>query len=284
MVSDLGSFTNAGLALGRTQPAVSLQIKRLEEIVGAPLFKRMTGRRFEPTDQGEVLLDYARRILALNDEAVSYFGKTTVTGCVRLGIPNEFAVSFLPEILGKFAQSHASVNLEVHCDLSVNLLNKLEKGDFDLVVALHKGSVPDSAIKGWAEDLVWVTSPGYNARANAPLPLIVAPKGCIYRNRVIQTLDKAEQPWQIVYTSANYGGIIAAVLAGLGVTALSKSTVPHGLRTLGTTDKFPGLAAAEVGLHYDRTAPSEAVLQLVDYIITRVGHDYRPRLEPSPTP
>ena len=212
---------------------------------------------------------------------MSYFGKTTVAGCVRLGIPNEFAVSFLPEILGKFAQSHPSVNLEVDCDLSVNLLVKLEKGDFDLVVALHKGSDSESGIKGWTEDLVWVTSPAYNTRANAPLPLIVAPKGCVYRNRIIQTLDKAKQPWQIVYTSANYGGIIAAVLAGLGVTALSKSTVPHGLRTLGAADKLPGLAAVEVRLHYDRTGPSEAILQLVDYIIMRVGHDYRLRVEPT---
>ena len=270
-VNDAGGFTRAGEILGRSQPAISLQIKRLEDLIQASLFQRSAGQRLQPTEKGEILLDFARQILHLNDEALACLIKPKVTGDIRLGIPNEFAISFLPEILGKFSASHPNVTLEVNCDLSTNLVDRLQEGAFDLIIAIHDYPAPQSFIKVWTEDLVWVSSPKHNSQTKTPLPLIVAPTGCVYRNRIIHTLNKVGTPWRIVYTSPNVSGIQAAVMAGLGVTAMAKSTVPPGLKMLSLSDKLPGLADAQVGLHYPKGRPSQAVLRLVEYITTSLG-------------
>lgn len=280
-VAELGGFTSAGGILGRSQPAISLQVKRLEDLLGMPLFKR-DNRRLGLTEEGEVLLEYAQRILGLNDEAISRLIKPKIAGFVRLGIPNEFASSFLPGILGKFAQSHPQVQLEVRCDLSTNLLGKMQEDEFDLVVALHENPDSKSGIRVWTEDLVWVASLPRNHPTEEPLPLIVAPQGCVYRNEMIHTLSKAKKSWRIVYTSPNYGGIKAGVLAGLGVTVLAKSTVPEGVRILGAADKLPPLGKVEVRLHYDRENASEAALRLADYITSSVGHAPQPALAHPP--
>lgn len=239
-VVELGGFTHAGELLGRSQPAISLQIKRLETLLAGPLFQRVAGQRLGLTETGEVLLEYARQILLLNDEVFSRLLKPKVSGCVRIGLPNEFAVSLLPEILGKFTQSHPHVTLDVKCDLSVNLLTRLEKNhEFDLVIAIRQSLGPEPVAKGWTEDLVWVVSPKHSVQTKTPLPLVVAPGGCTYRNRMIDMLNNAGKPWRIVYTSPNISGIQAAVLAGLGATVLARSTVPAGLQIVDTGDHCP---------------------------------------------
>jgi DNA-binding transcriptional LysR family regulator len=282
-VVDLGGFTPAGVLLGRSQPAISLQIKRLENIIAAPLFQRAAGQRLRPTETGEIVLDYARQILLLNDEVLSHLIKPKVTGCVRIGLPNEFAVSLLPEILGKFTQTHPQVNLEVKCDLSVNLLTRLEKHhEFDLVIAIRQEQTPEPVAPGWMEELVWVISPNHMVHTKTPLPLIVAPNGCTYRKRMLHVLDNTAKPWRIVYTSPNIGGIQAAVLAGLGVTALAKSTVPAGLQAVGNHDHCPSLGQVEIGLYYARDEVSEAVLHLVDYVT--LGLRQARKLESNVTP
>lgn len=266
-VVDIGGFTHAGELLGRSQPAVSLQIKRLEDMLDAPLFQRIAGQHLRLTETGEILLDYARQILLLNDEVLSRLVKPKVSGCVRIGLPNEFAVSLLPEILGKFALSHPHVNLEVKCDLSVNLLARLDKHhEFDLVIAIRQDLAPEPAAQGWTEELVWVVSPKHNIQAKTPLPLVVAPTGCTYRNRMTEILNSSGKPWRIVYTSPNISGIQAAVMAGLGATVLAKSTVPAGLHILEANEYCPALGSVEVGLYYAQDGVSDAVLRLVDYV------------------
>ncbi len=270
-VVDLGGFTAAGDALGRSQPAVSLQIKRLEDLVGMPLFLRGT-RTPQLSDPGRTLLDYARQILGLNDEALARLRKSTLAGSVRLGVPNEFADTFLPEILGRFAQAYPEITLEVGCDLSTNLVAKLGRSGFDLVFALHvDDDCSSQGETGWAEELVWVGSPSAQAQGRTPLPLIVAPQGCVYRRSVIQALDARGQPWRIAYTSPNFGGIKAGVLAGLGVTVLARSAVPDSLRILPAGERLPKLPAVRLALHYDRTAPSAAVQTLVEFMTARLG-------------
>lgn len=262
---DMGSFTRAGEIVGRTQSAVSLQIRRLEEILDAQLFVRGT-HRMRLTDQGAILIEYAKRMLALNDEAVSCLLRPKVAGCVRLGAPHEYTASLLPVILGKFAQSHPSVMLEVTCDLSKNLLARMEKDEFDLVIALHDDPDDPGGAKILTEPLVWVTSPDHARHEQRPLPLVVAPQPCIYRNRVLQTLNRLELPWRIAYTSSSYSGITAAVSAGLGVTVLAGSTVPEGVRTLGERDGFPEMGHLDVRLHTAPEHNTEAVRHLADYI------------------
>lgn len=261
----MGSFTRAGDAVGRTQSAVSLQIRRLEEMLDAQLFVRGT-HRMRLTDQGTKLIEYAKRMLDLNDEAVSCLRKPKVAGCVRLGAPHEYTASLLPVILGKFAQSHPDVMLEVTCDLSKNLLARMDKDEFDLVIALHDNPDDPIGTKILTEPLVWVTSPDHARHEQSPLPLVVAPQPCIYRNRVLQTLDRLDLSWRIAYTSSSYSGITAAVSAGLGVTVLAGSTVPEGVRTLGERDGFPEMGHLDVRLHTAPEHNTEAVRHLADYI------------------
>lgn len=275
-VAELRSFTAAGNRLGRSQPAVSLQIKRLEDHVGSALLRRTTGRRIVLTEAGRTLLEFARQMLALNDEVVARLTRPRISGVVRLGIPNEFASSFLPEALGKFSVSHPDVALNVGCDLSTNLRQRLGAGEFDLILALQDQSPREEHAAGWLEPLTWVASPQGIRNTGGPLPLIVAPEGCVYRNRLINTLDGLRRDWRVVYTSQSFGGIRAGVTAGLGVTVLAQRTVPPELRMLAPDDHWPALGHVHARLHYDRSAASEAVLRLVDYMIASARHGQAP--------
>ncbi|WP_018149848.1 LysR substrate-binding domain-containing protein [Leeia oryzae] len=269
-VIDQGGFSNAGDLLGRSQPAISLQIKRLEELVNVSLFQR-TSRSFQLSEEGQVLLAYARSILNLNDEVLARLSKVSLSGVVRLGVPNEFADSFLPDILGKFSQSYPDVTLEVGCELSTHLLAKLDKGEYDLVFGLHATRKVKTTNEGWSEELVWVGSPQHAVYSKSPLPLIVAPIGCVYRQRILETLEQLGRPWRIAYTSPSFGGIKAGVLAGLGVTVLARSAVPDGLRILGAAEKMPKLPDIRVHLHYDQGKVNGAVLGLIDFMSARLA-------------
>jgi DNA-binding transcriptional LysR family regulator len=264
-VVDLGSFTRAGDAVGRTQSAVSLQVRRLEDLLGVELLVRGS-HRVQLTDEGTALAEYARRMLALNDEAVSSLRHPKVVGSVRLGAPHEYTASLLPVILGKFAQAHPGVMLEVTCDLSKNLLARQGKGEFDLIIALHDEPDAGDGTRVLTEQLVWIASIDHARHEQRPLPLVIAPAPCIYRNRVLQTLNRQNMPWRISYTSSSYSGIIAAVRAGLGVTLLARSTVPDGVRVLGEREGFPAMGELDVCLHMIPASAGEAVRCLEDYI------------------
>lgn len=270
-VVELGGVSNACETLGRSQPAVSLQIKRLEDLISMPLFLRVN-RRLELTEAGQQLFDYARRMLSLNDEAVARLIRPKVSGSVHLGIPNEFAASFLPSILRHYARSHPEITIQVTCDLSINLLKRHKNGEFDLVLALHdQQQAQENSSEAWLEEIVWVGAPGSSADLETPMPLIVAPKGCVYRARIIRTLNAIEQPWRIAYTSPNFSGIRAGVAAGLGITAMSRSSVTDGLKILVSKERLPVLPDVEMGLHYDRAKISAAVYHLVEYISAHIG-------------
>ena len=224
------------------------------------------GRSFGLTEEGDILLDYAQRILRLNDEALLRLNKPDVTGKVRLGIPHEFAISYLPGFLTGFAGAYPGVELEVISELSSNLLHRQEQQELDLVIAIHKDFNSETGHEGWHEKLVWVTDSNHNKARFERIPLVVAPHGCVYRYRMLKALDEIALPWRIVYTGTSYGGICAAVTAGLGVTVLARNTVPEDLEVHEFTSRLPSLQDANVELHYDRSNAEPAVLQLVEYI------------------
>lgn len=269
-VAEIRGFTQAADLIGRSQPAISLQIKRLEEMVGAPLFKR-SGQQLDLTKPGRVMFDYAKQILALNDEALGEFIKPVVSGRIHFGIPSEFATSLLPKIVGRFAQSYPSVTLEVTCDLSKSLLANTDDRQFDLILALHDDpeAKPSGQIK--TEELVWVTSTDHSAHLQSTVPLIAAPDGCIYRKRGISALDQIEQPWRIVYTIPDLTGIQAAIEEGLGVTVLAKSTVPDNLQIIKPSEKFPKLGKIGISLVYNSKDAGDAIVRLVEFIKTSLS-------------
>lgn len=275
-VADGGSVTRAAASLGRSQPAISLQLKRLEGIVGATLF-RWDGRRLGLTDSGETLLGYARRILRLNDEAIGGFVHPPLEGHVRVGTPNDFAITFLPRILGKFAERHPGVTLEVTCDLSVNLLREFaaDESRFDLVLAMQAERSAGRPACEWPETLTWVVSSAHEAWARRPVPLVAYPEGCVYRHRMTQALDRAGIPWRIVFCSPSLAGLQAAIVSGLGVTVLATSTVPDGLQVADPVAALPAMAPAIVRLHQRRNRLEPAAAQLSEFLAESLSHQPR---------
>ena len=180
-----------------------------------------TGKHATPTEEGERLLSYARRILALAEEARDVVARPGSDGIVRLGIPEDFAANRLTRLLSRFARSRPGLRLDVRCDLSVKLRSDLERGELDLAL-MKRDAGGTGAIAVWPEDLHWVTSRGHPIDPRRdPLPLAVFPQGCLYRNRAIHSLEAAGRAWHIAYTSPNLAGVQAAVSAGLGVSILS---------------------------------------------------------------
>jgi DNA-binding transcriptional LysR family regulator len=270
-VAQLGSFTKAGEILGRSQPAVSLQIQRLEELVDEALLTR-NGRNLELTEAGNNLYSYANQILSLNDLAISELSKNAIAGKIRLGIPSEFATILLPKIVSRFAKAYPNITLEVNCELSKNLLSKSGKQNHDLILALE-----DNPSKTWSDlvktdDLVWVSS-AYHSSHRAPIvPLIAAAEGCIYRHRATSVLDQIKQPWQIVYTIPDLSGIQQAIQEGLGVTVLATSTVPDNLRILPPSPRFPDLGKVGISLlASSRNKKNEAVHLLAEFLKTSLA-------------
>ncbi|MCK4866741.1 MAG: LysR family transcriptional regulator [Alphaproteobacteria bacterium] len=268
-VADAGGVTRAAEGLGRTQPAVSLQIKRLEEMVGQVLFDR-ANRAFGLTPAGETLTGYARRILLLHDEAVARVMRPEPVGAVRVGLPNDFAVTLLPGILGGFAAEFPEVSLEVGCALSHSLLDALGEGDRDMVVAMTGGEGHPAAARMWSERLVWCGIEGAGADGGGPVPLIAYPEGCTYRKRMIDALERSGRAWRVVYKSPSLAGLTAAVQAGLGVTALSERTAPPALKR--RTAGLPPLADVSIGI-YVGEGLSDAAVRLVNFMIAALDHE-----------
>jgi DNA-binding transcriptional LysR family regulator len=270
-VAQLNSFTRAGELLGRSQPAVSLQLQRLEELVDETLLVR-NGKNLELSEAGENLYNYANQILTLNDLAISQLSKSTITGKIRLGIPSEFATVLLPKIVSRFAKAYPNVTLEVNCELSKTLLSKEGKANHDLILALEDNPSKTGSSLVKTDELVWVASADHNAQKVEVVPLIAAAEGCIYRQRAIKLLDRAKQPWQIVYTIPDLTGIQYAIQEGLGVTVLAKSTVPENLKILTPSTRFPALGKVGISLICSaRNKKNEAVHLLIEFLKTSLA-------------
>lgn len=264
-VADFGSFTQASELLSRSQPAVSMQLKKLEQLVERRLFQR-DQQKLALTEDGQVLFEYARRILALNDEALSTLVKPSISGNIRFGIPSEFATTLLPRIVGRFSQNYPTVSLDVSCDLSINLLSAKRKTNFDLVLALQDDVSNKASDMVWVDELVWVSKEKHNAHLQDPIPLIAAPDGCIYRKRAIEKLKQLNRHWRIVYTIPDLSGIQSAIEEGLGVTVLAKRTVPDNLQIIGPDRKFPRLGKIAIRLINNTDGSDEAVTRLMEYL------------------
>ena len=218
-VVDSGGFTRAGERVHRTQSTVSQQIKRLEDDVGQPLLNR-NGKDVTPTEAGERLLSYARRLLALAEEARDVVARPESEGAVRLGVPEDFAAYRLAKLLAAFSRSHPGLRLDVRADQSTYLKRDLERGELDL--ALFKRAAGEKGgIAVWPERVHWVTSKSHpRDTRTGSVPLIGFPAGCLYRAGAIHALESAGRSWHMAYTSSNLAGIQAAVAAGMGLSIL----------------------------------------------------------------
>jgi len=235
-VAERGGFTAAGQALGLTQSAVSLKVRRLEEIAQRRVFDR-TSRSVALTRDGETLLAYARRILALNDEAVRRMVAPPVSGRLRLGVADHFVPQQLAPVLARFARIYPELRLEVEVGRSHELRAAMTKGALDLVLGKRR----DGETEGrpiWTETIIWVGACDWQAAEQQPLPLAMLPKGCMFRDLATAALARAGMAFEIVYTSASLLGVAAAAQAGFAVTVLGRSGLPDGVV------EIPGLPPA----------------------------------------
>ncbi len=255
-VIEAGSFTRAAALLGRTQPAISLQIRRLEDQLRSPLFDR-GGKGVALTTEGAGLLPQARRLLRLNDEIISTLGEGDLEGEVRFGAPEDVATMHLPGILGAFARSHPRIKLSVTCDYTANLLDQMSRGMLDLALIKREPVGPDLGVRVWSEPLVWVAL-DESIVDTTPLPLIVAPAPDIYRKRALGALQECGIAFRASFTSPSLAGQMAALRAGLGVGVLPAAMAPRDLAVLGRP--LPTLTDSEIALVSARGASGPAGL------------------------
>lgn len=266
-VSEARSFTRAGERLGRSQSAVSLQMRRLEDRLGVQLFSR-DPRHVVLTAEGEAFLPQARRLLRVNDEIVADLRGDDLEGEVRLGAPEDFATVHLPEILGQFARAHPRVALSVTCDLTLNLLDRLRDGALDVALVKREPLGPDLGVRVWREPLVWAAADAAVLKQAEPAPLVVAPAPCVYRKRAVAALEARGLSWRAAYTSPSLAGQHAALRAGLGLTVLPRDMIPPDLKVLGEAEGLPPLEDAEIALLKSRTAVPLAADRLAEFILS----------------
>ena len=274
-VIDLGGYTRAADALGRTQPAVSLQMKRLEDLLDARLITH-EGRELKLTEQGEALAVYARQLLRLNDEAVAKLKGRSAKGQLRVGLPTDFSVAFLQEAIADFVREHAKVTMSITCDLSRKLIDMLHADELDIVIALLGQDKNPYLVRSWEETPIWAVARDAALPRQEAVPLVTHPEGCEYRRRMTAALRAEGRDWRIAYTTPEIGGLQRAVSAGIGVTALTRKTLLPDMRALSARDGFPAMEPIRIGLFYKHQRLSGAGLMLVDSLISRMDEAAEP--------
>ena len=263
-IIELGSYAEASRRIGCIQSAVSLQIRRLEEQLGVPLFQR-AGRRMVASPEGERLLPIAQNILQLNDSVVEELALPRLSGEVSLGSIQDFADTILPEILIRFDRTRQKVRLTVKVDRTKVLAEAIEKGNLDLAIGVHGWSrKKDHAIR--CEKMIWIGSDAMHLESGARVPLVLFEPPCSFRDAAINSLNQAGKKWDIVYTSPSLSGLKAAVQAGLGVTARTSLLISSGVKTLPESVGLPKLPNIEFGL-YEGSEISVAASQLKEQVI-----------------
>ena len=267
-VKETGSITLAGKLVGRTQPAVTHQMHRLEKACGTRLFegdRRQGNGHVRLTRDGEVLLGYARTLLTLNDEVRGRFQAPDITGLVRLGIPDLYASFLLPLLLSGFAQIHPRVEIEFRCSRSVHLLAALQRDEIDIAVMTRQPEFGGAATIR-EEPLIWVAASDFVLRGDGPLPLALMPVGSIYRQHALNALNLAGRSWTISAVSDGIAGLQAAVFAGLAISIFPLCAFAPGLRSIGETEGLPRLQPSEIVLKRKPSGLSPAAEHLALYI------------------
>jgi len=261
-IVETGSFTRTAERMLRTQSAVSLQVKRLEEALGITVFERGS-KPVRISPDGELLLVHARRVLAANDAMLAHLLEPEVRGNVRIGVGDHFSAQHLNGLAARFVRAYPQVSLRIVCDVETSLAAKFKAGDFDLMFAQstfapgRKPSADGDANRIWHEPMVWIGRDQRDGNGKSSLPLVVPPDGSTERDAAISTLDGHNRVWHVSYSSTSTLGLQPAVAAGLGVAALPRSAVdngnghgaPGGTRVLGSESGLPLLPDFDVTLH-----------------------------------
>lgn len=262
-IADTGSYGSAALTVHRSQSTISMQMKRLEETVQQPLFEKQ-GRRSMLTPHGQNLLLYARRIVKLQDEAMSTLGNPEIQGDVRLGVCDDYVVSLMPPMLISYAEKYPNVHIKLKSQSSGELIENTARGDLDfsLVNLLANDTEHETLI---TDPLVWVTANNKLAHELQPLPIAVE-AACLWGKWAQQALENAGISYRLAYSTFSYAGILAFVESGLAVSVMSSRTVPPSLRILREVDGFPTLPSTSIGLVQKPSVLSPAARKLAEHV------------------
>jgi DNA-binding transcriptional LysR family regulator len=271
---ELGGFAHAAQRLNRSQSAVSMQLRKLEKQAGQRLFKR-EGRSLALTDAGEVLLKYARRLLALNDETMAALGASAVGGTIRVGMPQDFVDVLLPSLLARFTKARPGMHIEVRAGRNYALAEDVAAGRLDLALAFAE---PGRNKRERVATLprVWVANAPSPAKAmeELPMPLVVFDGPCLFRQSGIGALDRAGIPWRLALTTPSLAGVWVAVRASLGITVRTPLAVPAYLSVLKASAVLPKLPAVDLLLHTSNE-PASAVKLLRDILHETIFNECR---------
>lgn len=254
-VADCGSFTAAAARLHSTQSTVSQKVRRLEELAGQRLLDRGV-RDVRPTDIGEIVLGYARRMLSLNEELTEALSGGGAATTIRLGVPEDFAAGRTTRLLAAFSRQYPQVKLEVSSGLSRALGEGYDRGELDLVlVKQRRGS--RAGVACWPEPMCWIDGAAGPSFDNDPVPLVAFPPRGLYREDMIDAIEALGRRWRISFTSSSLGGIQAAVADGLGISLLPARAVSAGHRVLGPESGLPRIDSIEIVLLHRSSADPE---------------------------
>jgi DNA-binding transcriptional LysR family regulator len=263
-VAKTGSFTKAGKNIGLTQSGVSVKIRRLEERLSFQVFNR-TSKSLSLTLEGEILLDYAGRILSVHDEAVSRLTKPKAAGKLRIGLIDYFLPELLPNLLSKFRKQYPNIHLEVQTDIGINLIPQFEKGKLDLVVT-GKDSYQGSCRVLIQEPLIWVIGKNTEVSPHDVLHLVLLPSPCNFRKMATEGLEEANRKWEVLFTGTSIANIQAAVQAGMGLSILPKGALKEGLRKAPSHLGLPELPMYSIVLITDEQKANDARDVFISYL------------------
>lgn len=263
-VAKTGSFTKAGNNIGLTQSGVSVKIRRLEERLSTQIFNR-TSKSLSLTIEGDILLDYAGRILSVHNEAVSRLTKPKASGKLRIGLIDYFLPELLPNLLSKFRKQYPNIHLEVRTDVGINLIPQFEKGELDLVVT-GKDSYQGSCRVLTQEPLIWVIGKDTEVSLQDVLHLVLLPSPCSFRKIATEGLEKANRKWEVLFTGTSIANIQAAVQAGMGLSILPKGALKQGLRKAPSHLELPELPMYSIALITDEQKANDARDVFISYL------------------
>ncbi|MEW7007003.1 MULTISPECIES: LysR substrate-binding domain-containing protein [unclassified Lentilitoribacter] len=269
-IAETGSFTRAAEQVFKTQSAVSMQMRRLEERIGQPIFVK-DGRINRLSDDGEKLLDYARKMLKLNDETINAFSGEQLEGSIRFGTPDDYADRFMPSIIAQFAQTHPNIELNVICEPSRELHSRMDNNELDVALVTH-GDVNYLSEVIRTEPLYWVTSHNHMVHEEKVIPLAIGRDGCCWGDVSFAALDKANRDYRVIVASHSATVIASAVLAGLAVAPLPECALQYGMRILTEADNFPQIGMTKIGLLKRPGAAPTLVEALSKHIIASLDN------------
>lgn len=269
-VCDCGSVLHAAARLGRSQSAVSMQMRKLEQDMGRPLFHR-NGRTLRPNAAGEELLVQARRLLRVADEVQASLHGAVPRGAVRLGVPEDYAAFLVLPVLARFAQDFPLAEIELTCEPSVSLLHRLDAGQLDLALVTRYPHQPLAVLR--RERFVWAAAPEHAAWQRDPLPVALFEAGDIAHRYAVEALQSHDRRFRVVCSSRSLHGLLAVAQAGLAVVGLVESSIPPGLVRLSEAQGLPALPMFDLSLVPAPGARSAVVTELYDHLRRELARD-----------